>query len=68
MGIRKETRLVWSAGPVGSEGMSTENTDGETKAQRQNLLGVAWKLVAGPDLKPTLYLFSATYSLLEQTI
>lgn len=43
MGIRIQTRLQ-TVGPVGSEGMSMDNnTDGETEAQRQNLLGVAWE-------------------------
>lgn len=37
-----QTRLVWTSGPGGLEGMYLENyPDPETEAQRQNLLRVA---------------------------
>lgn len=44
MGIRMQTRLVWTSGPGGLEDMNLENyADRETEVQRQNLLRVAWE-------------------------
>lgn len=39
MGVRVQGGAAWTLGPVGSEGSMGKNTDGETDAERLQLLG-----------------------------